>query len=206
MAYGQFDSREAALAAYQQQTQRNNPGQTVSADVPEYILSSYAQTTSPGSTPGSAGGAVSDPYAAPKASTLTSNQLGSSNANPSDPLLQFRQQRASQGLKTDSTDSNVEGSAEYLQWLNGGRSTGGGTGGGGTTGTMPGAGGGGVGDDNPNAPKTPDSVASLMNMTGMQGEGSFQFLGNTQGTLRPLGQRLGIQDSGALAGLQRRIY
>lgn len=204
MAYGQFDSREAALAAYQQQTARNNPGQTVGSNVPEYILSNYAQTTSPGSTPGSAGGAVADPYAAP---AQQSNQLGGTNVNGSDPLYQFRQQRAAQGLKTDSTDSNVEGSAEYLQWLNGGRSTGGGsTGGGGTTGTMPGAGGGGVGDDNPNAPKTPDSVASLMNMTGMQGEGSFQFLGNTQGTLRPLGQRLGIQDSGALAGLQRRIY
>jgi hypothetical protein len=77
---------------------------------------------------------------------------------------------------------------------------------GGTTGTMPGAGGGGVGDANPNSPSQPDSVSSLMNVTGMQGPDTFQFLGNTQGTLRPLGQRLGVQDSTALAGLQRRVY
>lgn len=34
----------------------------------------------------------------------------------------------------------------------------------------------------------------------------FKYLGTQSNQLRPLGQRLGVQDSMALAGLQRRVY
>jgi hypothetical protein len=68
-----------------------------------------------------------------------------------------------------------------------------------------GGGGGGAAVADAGIAKPPDSMQGLMSAID-GGSGDFKYLGAQSGQLRPLGQRLGVQDSMALAGLNRRVY
>lgn len=133
------------------------------------------------------------------------NQLGGGGADTSDPLYRYRLQRSQMGLQTDSTDSNVETSSDYLSWMKTGQ-----TGAESPAAAPPPSAGPLMtsaapldGPTKPTAPASGGAMAGIMAATGGGGD-NFKFLGAQSGTLRPLGQRLGIQDSSVLAG--RRPY
>lgn len=119
------------------------------------------------------------------------------------------------GLQTDQTDSNVESSSDYLNWMKTGQT--------GQATPAPAADSGGGGGAMPPSlsvgalmpgstdtgqqtkSATPPSMEGLMAATS-PAESTPQFLGSQSGALRPLGQRLGIMDSTVLASLGRRPY
>lgn len=90
------------------------------------------------------------------------------------------------------------------------------------SGDTPAAGGGGgstvPGSEIGNVGAAGGAVADTMNSPGIQGSDAFsglmaasggndfKYLGTQANQLRPLGQRMGVQDSLALAGLQKRVY
>jgi hypothetical protein len=169
MAYGQFGSRDAALDAYGAQMARVNPGQTFDPTrVTDANLGNWAMTTSPGGTPGSAGGVVANPGAAAPRQDSPAPSYSPAAATPA----------------AAPAPAAMPTSADPL------------AGGGG--------GGGAVADTAAKGAPGNDALGGIM--SAVDGSGDFKYLGAQSNQLRPLGQRLGVQDSMALAGLQRRVY